>query len=75
MPRRSTAPASPVFESLHNAAGRLGYSIHTMRELVNSGRLRAYRLSDKPGSAIRVKIADVDALMQPVIPDAIAGSR
>ena len=67
----ATRPITPDYESLQHAAARTGFSVFTFRELVNSGKLPAYRLSDKPGSAIRVKRADVDALFKPVIPDAI----
>ena len=67
----ATRPITPDYESLQHAAARTGFSVFTFRELVNSGKLPAYRLSNKPGSAIRVKRADVDALFKPVIPDAI----
>lgn len=63
------------YESLQHAAHRTDYSVFTLREKIASGELPAYRLSDKPGSAIRVRIRDVDALMKPVIPVEIAVSR
>jgi excisionase family DNA binding protein len=63
------------FESLRNAATRTDYSVDTFRELINAGKLRAYRISDKPGSAIRVKRSDVDALMKPLLPEAIYADR
>ena len=47
----------------------------TFREKNASGELPAYRLSDKPGSAIRVKVADVDAMMKPLIPAEIYADR
>ncbi|MGJ6122973.1 excisionase family DNA-binding protein [Mycolicibacterium sp. Y3] len=65
----------PHFISLRDAATRTGFSVFTLRDKIASGELPAYRLSDKPGSAIRVKVADVDALMKPVIPTEIAASR
>jgi excisionase family DNA binding protein len=65
----------PEFESMKTAAARTEISVWTFRDLIASGKLRAYRLSDKPGSAIRVKRADVDALFRPVIPDAIYADR
>jgi excisionase family DNA binding protein len=65
----------PDYESLRSAAARTGFSVDTFREKIASGELPAYRLSDKPGSAIRVKRADVDALLKPVIPDAIYANR
>jgi excisionase family DNA binding protein len=60
---------------LQDAATRTGFSVFTFRELVAEGRLPAYRISDKPGSAIRVKVADVDALMKPVIPVEVYADR
>jgi excisionase family DNA binding protein len=67
--------AVPHFISLKDAATRLGYAEFTMRELVASGRLPAYRINDKPGSTIRVKVSDVDALMKPLIPAEVYGDR
>jgi excisionase family DNA binding protein len=56
----------PVFESLRDASVRTGFSIPTLREKIDDGELPAYRISDKPNSPFRVRIADVDALMKPV---------
>ncbi|MCH9729529.1 MAG: excisionase family DNA-binding protein [Actinomycetia bacterium] len=72
---RTNAIATPIFISPKDAAVRTGFSVFTIRELIARGELPAYRLSDKPGSAIRVKISDVDALMRPVIPVVIAAAR
>jgi hypothetical protein len=66
---------TPEYESLKRASGRTGISVWTFRDKINGGELRAYRFSDKPGAAIRVKCADVDALFKPVIPDAIYADR
>lgn len=65
----------PDFESLRSAAGRTGFSVDTFRDKIARGELPAYRLSDKPGSAIRVKVADVDALLKPVLPAAVYADR
>lgn len=67
------ATNGPEYESLKDSAARTGISHWTLREKINSGQLPAYRFSDKPRSAIRVKRADVDALFRPVIPEAIYG--
>jgi hypothetical protein len=50
-------------------------SVFTFREKIARGELAAYRLSDKPGCAIRAKIADVDALMKPVLPAEVYPDR
>ncbi|MDT5138769.1 MAG: hypothetical protein QOD58_3031 [Mycobacterium sp.] len=73
MSARSTA--TPHFISLRDAAQRIDCSVFTLREKVASGELPAYRFSDKPGSAIRVKVADIDALMTPLIPIEIQAAR
>lgn len=70
-----TTTTTAEFISLRDAATRTSFSVFTFRDLVNEGKLPAYRISDKPGSAIRVRVSDVDALMKPVIPAEIAASR
>ena len=75
MRRAADSHMDPEFESLQRAADRTGYSVYTFRDKVAEGELKAYRLSDKPGSAIRVRVADVDALMRPLIPDEVYPER
>lgn len=65
----------PEYESLKGASARTGISVWTFREKIASGELRGYRFSEKPGSAIRVKRTDVDALFKPVIPNAVYADR
>lgn len=72
---KSSRPTTPEFISLQDAATRTGFSVFTFRELIAAGELPAYRLSDKPGSSYRVRIRDVDALMKPVIPEAVYADR
>lgn len=68
-------PTTPEFISLKDAAARTGFSVFTFRDKIAAGELPAYRLSDKPGSQMRVRVRDVDALMKPVIPDAVYADR
>jgi excisionase family DNA binding protein len=75
VPRATVTHTAPEFESLRSAAKRTGFSHHTFRDKIAAGELVAYRLSDKPGSAIRVKVADVDALMKSMIPEVYADRR
>ncbi len=63
------------WESLQDAAARTGFSVFTFREKVANGELRAYRISYRPGAAIRVRVADVNALMRPVIPTEVYADR
>ncbi|WP_233209234.1 excisionase family DNA-binding protein [Mycobacterium sp. ENV421] len=72
---RASASTTPIYTDIKGAAGRIKVSDFTIRDLIARGELPAYRFSDKPGSAIRVKIADVDALMKPVIPAEINAAR
>lgn len=65
----------PEFESLQSAARRTGFSVFTYRDKIAAGELAAYRLTEKPGSQIRVRVADVNALMKPLIPDQISADR
>jgi excisionase family DNA binding protein len=65
----------PEFITLQEAAARTGFSVFTFRRLINEGQLPGYRLNDKPGSAIRVKRSDVDALLKPVIPSGVYADR
>lgn len=70
----TTPPAANTqWESIKSASERTGFSAWTLRQEINTGRLPAYRLSTKPGSRIRLKVADVDALLHPVLPAAITG--
>lgn len=66
---------TPEFVSLQDAAARTGFSVFTFREKIAAGELVGYRISDKPGSAIRVKTRDVDALMKPIIPSEVYADR
>ncbi|MCV7302630.1 excisionase family DNA-binding protein [Mycobacterium barrassiae] len=65
---REKHTATSIYTSVKGAAQRYDVADCTIRELINTGRLPAYRFSDKPGSAIRIKITDLEALMKPVIP-------
>jgi excisionase family DNA binding protein len=75
MSARTIPPRSREYLSLREAADYTGYSVFTLRELVASGRLPAFRLHDKPGSSFRVRVKDIDALMTPVIPAEITASK
>lgn len=71
----TTAPISPKYIQMRDAERYTGLSKFTLRDKVASGELPAYRVSDKPGSVYLFKVSDLDALMKPVIPTAIAASR
>ena len=69
------SPISQVYYALKDAAVYSGFSVCTLRDLIYSGDLPAYRLSGKSGAELRVKLADLDALLEPVIPPAIYAAR
>ncbi|UOT02267.1 excisionase family DNA-binding protein [Rhodococcus opacus] len=47
----------------HQAAERLGVEYSTIRRWIRSGKLPAFRLA---GHAVRIDVADVDALLTPI---------
>lgn len=56
-------PARPYL-SMRQAATYLGYdSERTVRRLIASGELRAYRLGNK---TVRIRQGDLDALLEPI---------
>jgi excisionase family DNA binding protein len=59
------------WESLADAARRTGYSYMTLRRMVAQGRLAGYQINNRPKSQIRVRIADVNALMKPLLPEKV----
>lgn len=63
---------SGTFITIQQTSALYGFkSDKAVREKINTGELRAYRVSDKPGAAIRILVDDVYELLQPVIPEAI----
>lgn len=67
MPR--TAPAAPALDgylSQADAADYLGVSVRTIRQLISDGRLPAYRLSAARNGLVRLRRADLDALLTPI---------
>lgn len=51
--------------TLPEAAEYLGLSVQTLRLWIDNGRIPAYRVGQK---FIRVKVADIEAMIQPVPP-------
>jgi hypothetical protein len=73
MSARKSVPRE--FESVIHAAQRTDYSVFTIREAIDRGDLPAYRLNDKPGAALRVKVSEVNALLRPYIPTEARADR
>ncbi len=60
--RTSSHPTARRYVSIAEAAEHLGVSTDTIRRLIRSGDLAAFRVRN----AIRLRIEDVDAVMRPV---------
>lgn len=75
MSARMARPTEREYESIKHAAERTDFSVFTIREAIERGDLPAYRLNDKPGSAIRVKVAEVNALFKPILSPEIQAAR
>lgn len=58
MPEPSTS-----WLSVRSAATYLDCSVHSVRRHIRAGRIPAYRVADQ--QSLRLKIADLDALMVP----------
>ncbi|OZD66693.1 hypothetical protein CH272_08290 [Rhodococcus sp. 05-340-1] len=65
MPTRTNTADKPLL-SVADAAERLGVSTDMIRARIADGQLPAYRLGATTRSAIRIKVADVDALLRPI---------
>ncbi|MGX0781854.1 helix-turn-helix transcriptional regulator [Dermabacter hominis] len=67
----STAPyLSSDLVTLERAAERLGVTPRTIRRQIASGNITGYRIGNR---AVRVSLADVDALARPIPTVATAG--
>lgn len=64
--RRSTPSDSktPTYVTLQDASAQLGLNERTLRRRIAAGDLNAYKIGRS--RAIRLRQADVDALMRPV---------
>lgn len=72
----TTPPAAGTqWETIAQAVERTGFADATIRDLIAEGRLPAYRLSNRPRARIRLKVTDVDALLQPYIPPQVYGTQ
>ncbi len=64
MLRRNNTESVGVLTA-REAAAELGVSLATVRRRVADGSLPAYRLGNRPGAAVRIRRADLDALLVP----------
>jgi excisionase family DNA binding protein len=51
---------------LQDAAAYLDVNPMTIRRMISRGQLTAYRLGGKGGRLIKIRVADLDALMSPI---------
>jgi hypothetical protein len=59
---------TPEYESLRDASARTGYSVSSLRGWIRAGRLEALRIGPATRAPIRLRVADVDALVRPAGP-------
>ncbi|OKH81162.1 DNA-binding protein [Mycobacterium sp. ST-F2] len=71
----ATTPIPPKYVPMNDAVRYTGVSKFTLRDKVAAGELRAYRVTDKPGSAYLFKLSDLDAMMKPIVPAEITAAR
>lgn len=55
-----------IMLTIDQAAEKLGISRRSVRRLISSGELRAYRVGER---SVRVDFNDLDAVLKPVVPD------
>jgi excisionase family DNA binding protein len=65
------APATPDFLTPEAAAEALGIHVQTLRAYVRSGKLPALRLAGE--RAIRIRRADLEVVMEPLVPQSTSG--
>ncbi|WP_247611628.1 helix-turn-helix domain-containing protein [Gordonia paraffinivorans] len=75
MANKTAIPSGYEMLSIRDLVSEYKYARHTWYEWIAEGKLPAYRLTDKPGARIRVRRADVEALLLPVIPTEVYAHR
>jgi hypothetical protein len=73
--RPKKSPTADTFVPLRDAAAAINYSVDSLRAKIASGELPAFQMSGRRGAEIRVKLADVYALLEPVIPPRVYAER
>lgn len=58
---------SNKFTTLGGAADEMEISLRTVRRMISSGQLRAYRIGNT--KAVRILREDLDKLLKPVVPN------
>ena len=66
MTTKTSEPSPAIYASMSEAARMIGVSRVTLRERVIDGQLPAVRVGKGRGAAVRVKVADLEALLHPV---------
>ncbi|WP_082080076.1 helix-turn-helix domain-containing protein [Williamsia herbipolensis] len=61
--RNNTEPVGVL--TAREAAAEIGVSLATIRRRVADGSLPAHRVGGRPGAAVRIRRADLDALLVP----------
>jgi hypothetical protein len=64
--RRAAPPTN--YESLRGASIRTGYSVSSIRGWIRAGKLATVRIGPAKRAPLRLRVADVDALVRPAVP-------
>lgn len=65
--KTTTTGNRPDLVSIAEAAERLGVATRTIRDRIADGQLPAFRVGQARGAMIRIKVADLDALLHPIV--------
>lgn len=64
--RNTPQSAREPFVSLAEAAQHLSVSTKTLRRLIAAQTIPAYRVGNRPGGAIRLKVSEVEQVLYPM---------
>jgi len=71
-PDRPAERIAPAFTTQAGAATYLGVTGRTIRNMITDGRLPAYKLGNS--RAVRIRIADLEAVLRPIPTAAVGGA-
>ena len=68
-------PGTDRYVGLTELVRYSGYSKSYLRRAIDNGDLPAYRMEGRRGAELRVRLSDLDSLMQPVTPRNLLNER
>ena len=73
--RKNAETGSDRYVGLNELVQYSGYSKSYLRRAIDNGDLPAFQMAGRRGAELRVRLSDLDALMQPVIPQTALTER